>query len=1375
MNLSEPGTSQLVFYSHKPLTHMRPCLPWKVIAMPLITFFLCISSSLNAQNTNAKQKLDAWFSKHSARLNLQSKDYSELFVTTSFTDASAGIEHIYSQQRINGIDVVGGQFAFHASTKMMKEYEADNLVKTSSLTIASTAATFNSEQAARVVLKEAHHPPTISLNIKESAGNKIIYARNDNPAFNIPVRKVYFPDNKEKKLALAWEVQMFDAIGKHYWIMYVDATTGKLLHKRDAIIHCNHLNPKYKTDAPGEISKEENPFIIPAEQQFKQDHTAKVFLGPPNKYKVFPEPFEAPNKPGATHVLTQNNGDVIGSPDGWHKVAGLLSYNFTRGNNAWAFYDPSPGPLGGVPNTATVAYANNGIGGTPPAVEPFEFDYPFNPAADPTASRNAAIVNLFYWNNLIHDVFYRFGFDENLNFQESHIYSSGLRGPADGQGDAVLAQAQDGGGTNNANFLTLPDGLPASAQMQMYLFTTATADQLVQIVSSTGTPAAGTKYNAVQGSFSNLPTANNDLYNTPVLNKQFVIIQKNALSTIGDSSQGCTTGQQSIALPPGNTVTDRIVLIDRGNCSFVEKVLGAQLGGAAGVIVINNIDGSPQAMGGTDAPANAIIIPAVMISKTDGEILKAAIRSGTVITGSLKKDIPNPPKRDGDFDNGVISHEYGHGISNRFTGGGDVLLPLGGDEQGGEGWSDFIGLYMTMRTSDLVVAAGYPNGKLPTKGLGTYVNYEPTTGNGIRPSKYDPIKSQSPYSFKDIGKGGEISIPHGVGHIWCQMLYSVEQEMIDLYGFNDNIYNAATPVSGNVPAGTGGNNVAMRLVTEGMKLQPINPTFEMQRDAILKADTLLYNAQHSCRIWKAFAKWGLGYSAKSNTDAVGDEIEAFDVPPACDASQVKAIISISASDTVINGGFITYTMKVKNIYPNPVSFSAATNKLPLGATYQNSVPAAGVSGRTVTYPVTTLAANEEKTYTVSAQVQTASAGNNLLVDNHEDGETGWTKSSTLPTANWNVVTTKPRSGTKSWFAPDVDGLSNMSLQTATAIAVPAAGAELIFWHSYATEDAFDGGVIEISNNSGATWTYLPPQKFVRNGYKGIIPIANNPLVGTEDRFAFTGTSGGYILSIADLGDYAGQSILIRFRISSDVGTAVDGWYIDDVYIMQGRTEIRDSAFVKVSNVAGFGAPLGLDSTSIITFVVGGSLSPLPAVLTELKALPKNDAIRLDWATLQEQNVQGFIVERQAQNERSFKSVGSLQSNGNSSSRRNYDFTDNSVQRNILYSYRIKMTDNNGSIRYTNIATAKIGDGKFGFAMMPNPAVNSIKLTFNNEPSSSAFLRVYDVSGKLMATWNVGNLSSVSTTINVSSFSNGVYWLELEDNGLKQTQKLVIQR
>lgn len=85
------------------------------------------------------------------------------------------------------------------------------------------------------------------------------------------------------------------------------------------------------------------------------------------------------------------------------------------------------------------------------------------------------------------------------------------------------------------------------------------------------------------------------------------------------------------ANPITNNVSGKIALIRRGSCAFVEKVKNAQDAGAIGVIMMNNVDGTPVAMGGADV---TIAIPSVMISKSDGDILEAAVLSGTV-TGSL--------------------------------------------------------------------------------------------------------------------------------------------------------------------------------------------------------------------------------------------------------------------------------------------------------------------------------------------------------------------------------------------------------------------------------------------------------------------------------------------------------------------------------------------------------------------------------------------------------------------------------------------------------------------------------------------------------------------------------------------------------------------
>ena len=95
---------------------------------------------------------------------------------------------------------------------------------------------------------------------------------------------------------------------------------------------------------------------------------------------------------------------------------------------------------------------------------------PAEPALDPDVGQynwKAAVTNLFYFNNVIHDKLYKHGFTGPAgNFQEKDFLSGGL------DGDSVFAEAQDGSGTNNANFATPADG--NHPRMQMYVWTQTT-------------------------------------------------------------------------------------------------------------------------------------------------------------------------------------------------------------------------------------------------------------------------------------------------------------------------------------------------------------------------------------------------------------------------------------------------------------------------------------------------------------------------------------------------------------------------------------------------------------------------------------------------------------------------------------------------------------------------------------------------------------------------------------------------------------------------------------------------------------------------------------------------------------------------------------
>jgi hypothetical protein len=96
-----------------------------------------------------------------------------------------------------------------------------------------------------------------------------------------------------------------------------------------------------------------------------------------------------------------------------------------------------------------------------------------------------------------------------------------------------------------------------------------------------------------------------------------VVAALDAANAAGPSTtDGCT------AYTNAGTVAGKIALVDRGGCGFVVKAAVAQAAGATGLIVANNVAGSPPpGMGGTDP---AVTIPAISVTQPDGALIRQA-------------------------------------------------------------------------------------------------------------------------------------------------------------------------------------------------------------------------------------------------------------------------------------------------------------------------------------------------------------------------------------------------------------------------------------------------------------------------------------------------------------------------------------------------------------------------------------------------------------------------------------------------------------------------------------------------------------------------------------------------------------------------------
>ncbi len=1325
-------------------------------------------------------------------------------------DESSGIRHINAQQQINGIFVKDALLGLHFSKVYGAVSPTDQFAEPK---INADQPTITSEEAVLDVIQSLGIVLNNKLAIKEPPQGLDQHIVFDNATFAaapIKARLIYVKSLKKgQPMLLTWETQIYTLDRQHYWITYTDALNGKVVEKQDLVLKC-HFGGVETDGSPDElmqmekehkalheaaavriaayISKEEirktERFSVPFAKPNLFSNTA-MMVPTANTYLVLNEPAESPTDNIATNTQTNvtTSGHPTASPYGWTSDDGVTDYTYTRGNNVWAFQDPSPGPVGGVPNPLPIysTYASN-----MPAVAPYTYNYPWDLSQEPEYStnnaanlfpnRNAANVNLFYWNNLMHDVFYPFGFNEKgRNFQNSNIFGGNNRGGIGN--DGVLAQSQDGGGTNNANFLTLADGVPG--QMQMYLWTAAVLDDLVQITTVTGgatpPPSNGTKYPSIQGALYLAANESNVLLNLdlnarPVLNKDFIVVQKNATASVGTSTQGCGASM-GVGLAPANTVLGKIVLIDRGSCSFVEKVHGAQLGGAVGVIVMNNDATNPNAvlaMGGSDATINTITIPAVMVSYNKGIELKAALASGATIIGSLKRDAAKIPKKDGDFDNGVIAHEYGHGISSRTSPQTVSGGSLSGSEQGGEGWSDFWALYMTTRTNNMGAAtAQHPNGVLPNRGIGTYVTYSPISGPGIRPRKYSIDNSVNEFVF--AGANGlsnpTLTIPHGIGFVWCTMLYEVLQEMIDQYPLSNNIYFSPNNVAD--LASAGGNNVANKLILEGIRLQPSAPTFIQQRNGILKADTLLYGGIHSCRLWRAFAKRGLGYNATDADNALGNETNGYQLPPACDPSAVAFTIQVSAPDTLKNSNNLQYTIKVTNTAVATINVDIS-NPVPANTSFLSASDGGGLSGSNIVWTGVSVSAGQTVMRTALVTVTTPTASTLYFFDNQENGTTKWTTSTANPLYPWSQITGSAHTGTTSWFVPDPDALSDAALTTASSIGLPNMnGLKLYFNHKYGTEVTFDGGTLETALSPAGPWTTVPIGNFESNGYpsEATVAIADNPLFYTNSNngSCFGGSSGNFIQSIVNLDAYKNSGRFFRFRFMSDVLTPGVGWNVDNVFVVSNPIFINNTITV-TSGIT--------TKTGVVATLITENNAVLSATLTRLSAKAQPDkTIHLNWETATEINSKGFFIERQAENEKAFMPLSFVDSKGNNGAV--YQLIDKKVESGKLYYYRLRQVDLDGKEVLSNIVSAKL-EGKSVGMNFSNPVNNLLNINLTNITDHTSGIRILGIDGRAVYSSAVSPNDDQMLGINVSSWAKGIYIIQLKTGAIHIVGKLIVQ-
>lgn len=1029
-------------------------------------------------------------------------DLQDLIVVNDYVSKKTNITHIYINQYHQGIKINNALSSIAIKDNKVV-YFGNSFISNLNEKVNTRTPAITPLVAIQKAASHLKLGSTAGLKLLNTIGtNEFVFSKGTLSKEDIPISLV-FTSTQTGELKLSWNVSIYTIDGKHYWTVSVDATSGELIEVNDGVLSCNFDIPTERKWNTNNVTTQK------AEPVFNLFKSSNSMLLDGSQYNVYPLPLENPNH-GPRQLVT-NPANALASPYGWHDTNGVVGAEFTitRGNNVYAYEDINDVNAPGI----------SPDGGSSLSFD-FTQDFNQNPFlnTETVQNINSSVTNLFYLNNMMHDIWYHYGFDEPAgNFQNNNYGNGGLAG------DYINAEALDGGGTNNAKFFTGSDGIISN--MEMFVFTGGFAPSYLSVNSPAS--IAG-EYFAPEAEFG-------PGISTPITGD--VVLLTDDIAPVND---GCNT------ITNGASLANKIVLIDRGTCNFTSKVENAQFWGALAVIIANNVTDPPFIMGGTNFN---IVIPSIMIALEDANLIKAQLQSGIVnatLVGST-----NLQDRDVCFDNGIVNHEYGHGISIRLTGGASTTTCLNNNEQMGEGWSDWFALVTTIQPDDV---------SENIRGIGTYATFQPIDGNGIRSYPYTTNMAINPQTYDAIKT--EI-IPHGVGSVWCSMLWDLTWAYIDKYGFDPDLYN-----------GTGGNNKVMQLVIDGLKLQPCSPGFIDGRDALLAADELLTGGTDACLIWQVFAKRGLGYSAtQGSTNSITDGVEAFDVPPLGITANLNTDICGTQS---LELGFLNYNLPENPLFQIDYSYNidggSSTNESFFGTlsscelatipiTIGSLTRGSHILNVTVTNPLTNtisfiVNSNDNG---LENEVNTFEAVEDVLIAYDKDQLTStWNTgvaSGTLlnTTAAGSQVYGTNLSGnynneTTAYLVSQCYDLSNLD------------NTFIQFDMAFDLESNFDVLYLEYSINGGTSWSKLG-NATDSNWYNSSNETCSTCVGGQwtgEGELASTHSAGGtnanmhpfsYSLSAFDSSGSAETNILFRFVLHTNTLIAEEGAMIDNFVVL----------------------------------------------------------------------------------------------------------------------------------------------------------------------------------------------------------------------------------
>ena len=206
-----------------------------------------------------------------------------------------------------------------------------------------------------------------------------------------------------------------------------------------------------------------------------------------------------------------------------------------------------------------------------------------------------------------------------------------------------------------------------------------------------------------------------------------------------------------------------------------------------------------------------------------------------------------------------------------------------------------------------------------------------------------------------------------------------------------------------------------------------------------------------------------------------------------------------------------------------------------------------------------------------------------------------------------------------------------------------------------------------------------------------------------------------------------------------------------------------------------GYMLQADISGFSSFYFASSNITLPLDLLTFKVnLINNNAALLQWQTANEINTSYFTVERSS-DANTFLPIGEVKAHGSNNSTTLYSYTDNNIlnfSSPVIY-YRLKMTDQDGSFKYSGIVSVTITYITGKVTVAPNPVINDVKVNVSSAEDGKVQWKLIDNAGRVLFqnSTHVKKGIANSITISMDKLASGSYFLSVSGAGIDQKIKL----